>query len=52
MLDEIEELWALANECREWARTWKSDSQTSREFLRVADKLDEIANRLAARMPT
>ena len=59
MMDEIEDLHALADECREWAQgltlapieaKLRHDIQV--EFARLADKLDEIAKRLAARMPT
>jgi hypothetical protein len=62
MMDEIEELWKLADECREWARgplDHPKPGQPSpnpravcNEFERLAKKLDEIANALAARMPT
>lgn len=59
MLDEIEELWALAEECREWMKgidkvepAMSSDKVLVREFKRLADKLDDIAKRLAGRMPT
>lgn len=59
MIDEIEELWKLADEAREHARKRSEDPDRNeqlvaemREFLRLAKKLDEIANSLAARLPT
>ena len=59
MMDEIEELWALAEECREWSHNTgthsigsHSDLQIEEEFRRLAQKLDDIGNRLAGRMPT
>ena len=53
MLDEIVELWKLVEECREWARNiYGANPDTSREFIRIAKQLDDIANRLAGRMPT
>jgi hypothetical protein len=67
MTDEIEELWSLADECRQWAKqalTLKSLAEgdvvfdeydriaAGNEFKRLAQKLDEIAGRLAARLPT
>ena len=57
MRDEIEELWSLADDCREWAKQQMAYevptvTATRIEFQRLADKLDEIAKRLAARMPT
>jgi hypothetical protein len=60
MIDEIEELHALADECREWANRVHisqgervpSPEEYSRECKRLATKLDEIAKRLAARLPT
>jgi len=52
--ENIAALWALADECREWARTgirpdeqFNSDpADVQREFKRLADKLDAIAKRL------
>jgi len=51
MLDEIEELWKLAEECRAWAAGLQ-DRFVADEFIRLAKQLDEIAMRLAARLPT
>lgn len=59
MMDEIEELWKLAEECREWARETthaaadtKLRDDLQAEFDRLAEKIDWIARRLAARLPT
>lgn len=57
MMDEIEDLWSLADECRAWMHQHEGYavprvSETRDEFKRLADKLDEIAKRLAARLPT
>jgi hypothetical protein len=57
MMDEIEELWALAEECRGWEvqmrrRSQAADEQAANQFRRLFVKLDEIARRLAARLPT
>ena len=59
MMDEIEELWSLADECREWERAGTDDTPfglhrtaEAKEFKRLAEKIDWIARRLAARMPT
>jgi hypothetical protein len=59
MIDEIEELWKLAEECRKRARERANEPDRSaslvaemRELLRTADRLDEIARRLGARLPT
>ena len=67
MMDEIEELWSLADECRQWAKqalTLKSLAEddvvfdeydrlaAGNEFKRLAKQLDAIAGRLAARLPT
>jgi hypothetical protein len=58
MIDEIEDLWKLAAECREWAQqpnpvqTDDWDRVIRGQFKRLADRLDEIASALAARMPT
>jgi hypothetical protein len=60
--EDIGELWTLADECREWARE-ETDLGTKRinrvdpyavaaEFQRLSDRLDDIAKRLAARLPT
>jgi len=51
---EIEDLWSLADECRDWAKPgFRTDeplnhdpADVQREFKRLADKLDEIAKRL------
>jgi len=56
-MDEIEELWALAEECRGWEvqmrrRSQAADEQAANQFRRLFVKLDEIARRLAARLPT
>ena len=50
-----EELWSLADECREWAKVHGVDQPASEdvhramvnEFKRLADTLDAIAARLA-----
>jgi hypothetical protein len=53
MREEIEDLWSLAEECRVWERHLHGhDAVMTREFVatefkRLADKLDEIAKRLA-----
>lgn len=56
--EAIEDLWSLADECREWAQgltlapieaKLRHDIQV--EFARLADKLDEIAKRLAGKEP-
>lgn len=68
MTDEIEELWKLADECRERAREearrWPNnasdeDKRVAVEFTRLAAELERIAGALAdngravpARMPT
>lgn len=61
MNDEIEELWTLADECSAWAKASRENYQKDEdprerqceiEFNRLATKLDEIAKRIAARMPT
>jgi len=67
MIDEIEELHALADECREWAKealTLKPLAEgevivdeydriaAGNEFKRLARKLDDIASSLGARLPT
>jgi hypothetical protein len=59
MREEAEELIALAEECREWMREEdklardkvnRVDPFTiANEFKRLADKLDAIANALAAK---
>jgi hypothetical protein len=51
MIDEIEELWKLAEECRTLAGCLR-DRLVADQFTRMAEQLDEIANRLAARLPT
>ncbi|MET0722503.1 MAG: hypothetical protein ABWY64_16960 [Tardiphaga sp.] len=51
MREEIEDLHALADECREWARTSDRESFLEQEFLRLAKQLDEIAKRLAEKEP-
>jgi len=59
MRDEIEDLNALADECREWAKVHGVDQPASEdvhramvnEFKRLANKLDEIAKRLAKENP-
>lgn len=56
MIEEIEELWKLAEECREWAKVEPGDREgpgwAREEFQRLAMKLDDIAKRLGARLPT
>jgi len=56
--DEIVgELWAIADECREWAKPgFRPDepfnpdpADVQREFKRLADKLDAVAAMLAKR---
>lgn len=58
MTDEIEDLYALADECREWAQTSRDhyqrdedvrERQCELQFTRLAKKLDDIAKRLADR---
>lgn len=57
MIEELEKLWALADECREWSQqtnflTVQRRIATMQQFKRIADELDGIAKRLAGRMPT
>lgn len=60
MIDEIEELWSLADECRTWEKAFQPRTghtvptvrEVEGEFRRLASRLDEIAKDLAARMPT
>jgi hypothetical protein len=56
MRDEIEELWSLAEECREWARPVDDADKTTAhvrackaQFWRLAKKLDAIAKTLSTR---
>jgi len=54
MKDEVEDLHALADECREWAKVHGVDQPAAAdvhsamvtEFKRLADQLDAIAKRL------
>lgn len=50
----LEDLHALADECREWAKLRREGAYLpderetmAREFARIADKIDAIAKRLA-----
>lgn len=57
MNDILEELWSLADECREWARGDIDDRDVKAaavraEFNRLARRLDAIAKDLGARLPT
>ena len=52
MMQEIEELWALADECREWSFNKLLSKEIQEEYLRLSKQLNEIAKRLAARLPT
>jgi hypothetical protein len=57
MKDEIEDLRRLADECREWAATFQRARKNpgphpaGEAFQRLAEKLDNIAKRLAEREP-
>ncbi|MET1112383.1 MAG: hypothetical protein ABWX67_12730 [Allosphingosinicella sp.] len=53
MRDEIEDLWSLADECREWSKLSREQDNLGEmaEFNRLAKKLDEIAKRLAEKEP-
>jgi hypothetical protein len=51
--DEVEDLWAIIDDCRdcEDAARMVSDDATANQFARIADQLDDIAERLVTRMP-
>lgn len=61
MTDEIEKLWSLADECREWCKAIgprpanSPPSPTTHdiqaELARLAKRLDAIAKRLAEKQP-
>ena len=56
MIFQIEDLFSLADECREWARDKGArktldDDATAQEFKRLADRLDVIAKSLAKDIP-